>query len=615
MMTEPEVAGARLSLREYAYVIRRFWGFILPYRTKFYLGILMVLLSVPIGQFVLFLTRDVTNRALVPSDLPVDERWRIVVQIALLQAGLFLLSSLLWVFREVLEWYVAMRATFDIRLAYYRHLLRLPLAFLRQRPPGEHLYRATTDMGTPFVDGYDPGVAGMIVRQGPLLLETVYSLGWGAVFLYLIDPILGWTVILYVVPYFIVATWMYSKIRHTQFRFRHRTEQESAVLRDSVAGLRTVKFAGKTTRQRRNFVAAAIRTRRENIRLLFQQTLADQGALWALRFGLNCTVYILITFRVLSGRASIGDWLATFALVTAAQAPLEKFVQIIQKIRVDMVPAQRILETLDVEPEFEDKPDAVVLADVQGRVEFENVSLEYIPGKKSLDGVSFCIEPGQHVAFVGPSGAGKSSMLSLILRLYLPSDGAVRIDGVDTRDLKLESLLIRSGLIPQSTYLYEGTVADNIRFGNVRATDVQVMDAATASGLDAFLAAQPDGLDTVVGEGATISGGEKQRIGIARALVRNPRLFLLDEATANLDPVTERDILAVVERIRHGRTVLTVAHRLKAVVGCDQIVVLDQGRVEGIGTHDELIKDCALYRVLWEQQASGAGTSEVLYGD
>ena len=134
-MTEPEVAGARLSLREYAYVIRRFWGFIRPYRTKFFLGILMVLLSVPIGQFVLFLTRDVTNRALVPSDLPVDERWRIVVQIALLQAGLFLLSSLLWVFREVLEWYVAMRATFDIRLAYYRHLLRLPLAFLRHLAP------------------------------------------------------------------------------------------------------------------------------------------------------------------------------------------------------------------------------------------------------------------------------------------------------------------------------------------------------------------------------------------------------------------------------------------------------------------------------------------------
>lgn len=585
------------------YVLRRFWRYVHPYRSHFFLAILLLLFMVPLSQLALFLTRDVTNEALVASSKTTEERWHIVINIVILQATFTLASAMLWIMREVLEWYASMRASYDLRLAFYRHLLRLPMSFLRQRPPGEHLYRATTDFYKDWnQDGYDPGVAGFIVREIPQLIETVYSLAWGAFFLYLIDPVLMWMLLLYSIPFTVAAHFLYSKVCDAQFAMRHRAEVESAVLRDSIVGLRTVKSMGRDLFQFRKYLMAAVAMRRENIRVLFRTTLAEQGVLWLIRFLFSSGIYIYITIRVMQGHATIGDWLTTFLLLAAAQVPMEKFVQILQRMRIQMVPAKRVLETLDVEPEFEDKPNAVSLAPFHGSLEFRRVDLEYIAEHKSLENISLEIRPGEFIGFVGPSGAGKSSILTLLLRLYLPTRGELKIDGNRIEDIKLDTWLAQIGVVPQSTYLYDGTIADNVRFGNPDATDSQALTACELANVIPFAERQEDGLDTWVTEGARLSGGERQRIGIARALVRNPRLLMLDEATANLDPATEREIMRMIEDIRGNRTIIAVAHRLRAVRNCDRIVVMNEGRISAVGSHEELLVRSDLYRNMWDQQ-------------
>jgi ABC-type multidrug transport system fused ATPase/permease subunit len=592
-----------------------------PYRGKFFLAIALLLLAVPLAQFALFLTRDVTNKALLATNLTVDERWNIVLRIVALQAVFWLASAILSTWREVLEWYSSMRSTFDLRLAFYRHLHRLPMSFLSRRAPGEHLFRSTTDMVSMFratgdgkevamafysndVDPYDPGIMGMIVRTVPMLVETVYGLAWGAALLFLIDPVLSLALVLYVVPFSVISHHMFNRVRRTAFGFKARTEYETGVLRDSIAGLRTLKAFGRLRYQLGNYFATAARTRRRGIQMagemVLTQNLVQGGMKWAFSTG----VYVYVAFRILRGQATLGDWLATFLLVEAAQFPLEKFVQLIQLIRMQLVPAQRVLETLDAKPTLADVPGAVKVPALRGELRFDKVEFAYEEGRPALRGIDVTIRPGEYVGIVGPSGAGKSSLIALALRLYGADGGRVLVDGHDLREVQLQSYLDQVGTVPQLTTLYTGTLADNILFGNPWATEEELWNAVRLSGIEGFANRMPDGIFTEVEEGGSLSGGERQRVGIARALVRNPKILFLDEATASLDPATEDAVLRSVDGLRQGLTIVSIAHRLKAVVGCDRILVMEAGRVVQDGSHQELLTQDGLYRRLWEEQAS-----------
>lgn len=592
-----------LSITGYFRVLRRFWTYVKPYKSKFILVFLLLILSVPLTQVAIFLTRDVVNNALVASGKTVADRWAIVLRIVTIQSLFWFAGAILSTMREVLEWYTSMRSTYDLRRAFYRHLHCLPLQFLRTRPAGEHLYRSTIDFGKPDGDGYDPGVMGMITRQFSQLVEQAYSVVWGGIFLYLINPMLGYLLTLYMIPYVLVGWWSYDKVRLAYFRQRHREEYETAVLRDSVASLRTLKSMGRTQFQLRRYAHAAVRTRRRAMELLWWQTIADNAALWSVRWVFNGLLLAYTSLLVINGKLTVGDWFASTALLAAVQLPLEKFFLLVQTLRRDMVPAQRILETLDVEPELGDKPNAHELGPIQGLVEFKDVRFSYEPGKEVLHGVSFVVQPGQHVGFVGPSGAGKSSVLNLLLRLHAPDSGQICVDGFDTMDVALETLLDQTSVVPQSTYLYDDTIAGNIRFGDPRADEETFDRAVRESGVADFAARRTEGLETEIGEGATVSGGERQRIGIARALIRSPRILLLDEATANLDPHTEGDLLATLKEVSVGRTTITVAHRLKAVKSCDLIFVMENGQIVETGTHAQLVRADGLYARLWRSQA------------
>ena len=609
-----------LPPREALRLLARFWPFVRPYRGKLFLSLALLLFAVPLGQFALFLTRDVTNGALLATNQTVDQRWATVVRIVELQAVFWLASAILSTWQEVLTWYGSMRATFDVRLAFYRHLVRLPLGTLQRRTPGEHLYRATADMVSMFrtindgreigmaaysndVDPYDPGVMGMIVRIAPLLVGTVYSLLWGAALLFLIDPVLSLFLAVYIVPFALVSSAMFRRARRTAFGAKRRTETEMGVLRDGIAGLRTLKAFGRLDLGKRRYYAAAARARRRTVRLLGEMVQTQQLAQAGLKWTFSTVVSVYVVLRILNGKATIGDWVATFLLIEAAQLPLETFVQLFQVVRLQLVPAERVLETLDAPLRLADRPDAVPMPPLAGALIFEGVEFAYEVGQPVLKGIDLEVRPGEYLGIVGPSGAGKSSLVNLALRLYGADAGGVRYDGQDVRDVRLDTLLAQTATVPQVTAIYEGTILDNVLFGDPWASPGSVERALDLSGVAAFAARQPQGIDTPLGEGAAISGGERQRVGIARALVRNPKVLFLDEPTASLDPATEDAVLKAIDGLREGLTILSIAHRLKAVAGCDRIVVMEAGRIVQQGAHAELVARDGLYRTLWEEQA------------
>lgn len=612
---------------------RRLWAVVRPYRGKFFLGICLLLLAVPLGQFAIFLTRDVTNQALNTSNLTIQERWNAVIRIVTLQALFWLASALLSTWREVLEWYVSMRSTIDLRLKFYRHLHSLPMSFLSKSGPGAHLYRATADMVSMFrvgnrietstpagqmppeskevqatyyysndVDPYDPGVMGIVARSMPLFVETLYALGWGTALLYLIDPVLSLLLVLYIIPFAIVSYFSFNKVRHSAIVFKSGVEFELAVLRDSIAGLRTIKAFGRNALQLKHYYRAAGDARRSGIQmyvsLVKAQGLLQQGMRWTF----TTIVYIYLARRIVVGQATIGDWVATGLLIEAAQMPLQNVVQLTQLVKMQLVPVRRIFETLDTQPTLVDIPLATVLPLLHGELTFKDVTFGYRQDEPVIQNLSLTIKPGEYLGIVGPSGAGKSSLINLALRLYRPDSGEIIIDGNDLDGVRLESYLDQVATVPQSTFLYTGTIAENVLFGNPNATDEDLRLALDLAGATQFLTEHADGVNTNVYETAPISGGERQRIGIARALIRNPRILFLDEATANLDPGTEDSVLRTIQRVRQGMTVVTIAHRLKAVTNCDRIIVLDRGQVVQSGKHSDLVRQPGLYQALWRLQ-------------
>lgn len=612
---------------------KELWMIVRPYRGKFFLAICFLFLAIPLSQFALFLTRDVTNQALNASSLTIQERWDTVLRIVGLQAIFWLASSVLSTWREVLEWFVSMRATFDLRLKFYRHLHSLPLSFLTQFTPGAHLYRSTADMVSMFrvgnrvetstpagqmppeskevqmtywysndVDPYDPGVMGIVARSVPLFIETLYALGWGMFLLSLIDPVLSLMLLAYIVPFATVSYFAFNRVRHAAFEFKDGIENEAATLRDSVAGLRTIKAFGRTAQQMRKYFAAAGGARRKGvilgIELVKAQNLKQQGMRWLFTF----TVYIYLANRIVQGQATIGDWVATALLIEAAQMPLQNFVQLTQLFKMQLVPIRRIFATLATEPTLVDPPGAPELPPIRGELSFDRVEFAYQPGVPVIRGLDLSVKPGEYLGIVGPSGAGKSSLVNLALRLYGADSGHVRVDGHDVREIQLASYLAQVATVPQSTFLYTGTIAENVGFGNPEATEDDIRRALDLAGATPFLALRPQGIHTEVAETAPISGGERQRIGLARALVRNPKILFLDEATAALDPATEDAVLSTIQGLRGDRTIVTIAHRLKAVTACDRIIVLDHGQFVQSGTHEELVNQPGLYQQLWRQQ-------------
>jgi len=498
--------------------------------------------------------------------------------------------------RDVLFARVAQRALRVLARETFEHIHALSLRYHLQRKTGG--LSRIIERG---VKGVEFLLRFLLFSIGPLILELVFV---GIVLVTVFDirylGVIAVTIFIYVVFTFKVTEWRVN-IRKQQNRADTEANQKAI---DSLLNFETVKYFSAEEREAqrydtsmRAYANAAVKTTNSLGFLNFGQSVLITTGL--------VTVMIMAAIGVENGTLTVGEFVGVNTYMIQLVLPLNFLGSVYREIRQALVDMGQMFSLLSQPPEITDKPGAPDLKVTGGEVSFKNIDFFYDDNRQILHGLDLCVGPGQTIAVVGPSGSGKSTIGRLLFRFYDVSGGALEIDGQDVRDVAQSSLRALIGVVPQDTVLFNDTVGYNIAYGREGATRQDVESAAKAAQIHDFILSLPDGYDTQVGErGLKLSGGEKQRVGIARTLLKNPPILLLDEATSALDSETEQDILESLRAMGKGRSVITIAHRLSTVVDADKIVVLEKGQIKEQGTHAELLVQNGRYAAMWQRQHS-----------
>ncbi|HEU5325345.1 MAG TPA: ABC transporter ATP-binding protein [Candidatus Limnocylindria bacterium] len=614
---EPDLTRRPGSERQ---TLRRIAGFFRPYRGRLTVIAVLILITVSVGVVNPILIKLVLDNLLPggPQDL----------DLLYLQVGLMvvlpIITSAIGVWQSYLSNVVGQRVMEDLRLALYRHLQWMPLRFFTETRTGEIQSRISNDVG---------GVQSVVTDTAASLLSNFATVATTVIAMLVLD----WRLTLLslgLLPVFAYITYRVGKVRREVSTLTQRSLAEVSAITEeslSVSGILLSKTFGQQE-------ASIERFRRESRRLGDLQIRGQMIGRWF--FALIGTffsimpafVYLLAGSLIIGGdtNISIGTIVAFTTLQSRLFFPLGQLLNVQVEIQGALALFDRIFEYLEMEHDITDAPDAVALAPatMRGEVRFDHVTFRYpvaaaqlhaaietaeaeaegraVPTQIqpfALEDISFTARPGQLVALVGPSGSGKTTSTYLIPRLYDVDAGSVSIDGVDVRGIRLESLGRVIGFVTQETYLFHDTVLANLRYAKPEATMEEIEEAARAAAIHQRITELPDGYDTVVGErGYKLSGGEKQRVAIARVLLKDPRILILDEATSALDTVSERLIQAALQRLMEGRTTIAIAHRLSTILRADQILVMQRGRIVERGTHDELLRHEGLYARLSAEQ-------------
>ena len=567
--------------------LRRVLGLFRPYGMRLGAVLSLIVLSAGLGIISPFLLRAILDTALPERDS------------ALLTAlvggmiGIAIVTGILGVYQTLLSNQVGQRVMHDLRSAVYRHLQRLSLAFFTRTRTGEVQARIASDIGG--VQSVVTSTATSIVANATTVLASVaamFALDWR-----LAAFSLG------LLPFFILLTRRVGAQRKEITTTRQRTIADmSSLVQESlsVSGILLGKTTGRSD-------ALAERFQGESERLADLEVRQRMAGRWVMASIQTTFAIMPAAVYWLAGQAWVGPavTIGTVVAFTTLQARLFGPIMSLLNVQIDVQTSlalfDRIFEYLDLPVEIHERRDPVALdrRALLGEVSFEDVSFRYDPTRWTLRGVSLTVPRGTMTAIIGETGSGKTTLGYLVARLYDVDEGRVAIDGVDVRDLSFASLADTVGVVSQETYLIHASVRENIRFARPEASDEEVETAARAAQIHRVIASLPEGYDTVVGErGSRFSGGEKQRIAIARTLLRNPPILVLDEATSALDTDTERAVQEALDRLGEGRTVIAIAHRLSTVRDADQIVVLDEGRIVERGSHDELVERGGRYAAL-----------------
>ncbi|WP_416915890.1 MAG: ABCB family ABC transporter ATP-binding protein/permease [Roseicyclus sp.] len=500
---------------------------------------------------------------------------------------------------------VAQGALRQLALETFNHIHALSLRY--------HITRKTGGLSRIIergVKGVDFLLRFMLFSIGPLLVElllTAIVLGLYFDLGYMVVLIV--TIVLYVWFTFTVTEWR-VKIRR-EMNAQDTDANQKAV--DSLLNFETVKYFGAEAREAERYDRAMAGYEGAAIKTALSLAVLNFGQSVIITAGL-VIVMVMAAIGVQQGDLTVGDFVMVNAFMIQITIPLNFLGTVYREIRQALVDMGEMFDLLEQPREIADKPDAPELRVAGGEVRFEGVRFAYDPSRPILKGLDFTLKPGETVALVGPSGSGKSTIGRLLFRFYDVTGGAILIDGQDLRDVTQVSLHDAIGVVPQDTVLFNDTIRYNIGYGRAGATDAEIVAAAKAARIHDFILSLPEGYDTAVGErGLKLSGGEKQRVGIARTLLKDPPILLLDEATSALDTETERDIQNELRMMGQGRSVITIAHRLSTVVEADQILVLEAGEIVERGTHDELLARGGRYASMWarqmaeEEEAEGGG--------
>ncbi|CAN1512685.1 ATM1 ABC-type transport system involved in Fe-S cluster assembly, permease and ATPase components [Rhabdaerophilaceae bacterium] len=496
--------------------------------------------------------------------------------------------------REGLFAKVAMNAVRQLALRTFTHMHRLSLRF--------HLERKTGGLTRVLERGRD-GIEELTRMTLMTLVPTVVEFALViAVFAIAFD----WRYVVTVMVMIVIYLWFTVKATQWRMEIRRRMNDSdtdaNAKAVDSLLNFETVKYFGAETRERARYDLSLAQYEKASIKTYTSLAFLNTGQ--AVIFTLALTLCMAMSAAdVVSGKNSVGHFVMINALMIQLYQPLNFMGMVYREIKQAIIDIEKMFDILNKNAEVEDAPDAKALVVPQGHIRFENVKFHYMPERAILKGVTFEVPPGETVAIVGPSGAGKSTLSRLLFRFYDVVDGSISIDGQDIRTVTQASLRDAIGIVPQDTVLFNDTIAYNIGYGRAESDREAVERAAGLAQIDPFIKQLPDGYQAQVGErGLKLSGGEKQRVAIARTILKGPPILVLDEATSALDSYTEKEIQDALERISRGRSTLVIAHRLSTVVNANRIIVLDSGVITESGTHDELLAKGGLYAGMWNRQ-------------
>jgi ABC-type multidrug transport system fused ATPase/permease subunit len=575
-----------MSAVPYRRTLARLLSFLRPYKRGLVISIVLAIGSQAAQIALIWVTgRGVIDQALVDHDT--TQLWLYVGAIA----GLGLASSVLMLGRRLISGKQALDVEMDMRQGIYSHLVRLSFGFYDRHQTGQLMSRATVDLqGVRFFLGY-----GLI-----FFFQNILTVASVTVVLFFFEWRLA-LVVLAVTPFIVALAYRYSHVAHPTLRdVQQKLADVATVSEENIVGVHVVKAFAQEPAEEEKFrgrnealFAQTIRANRQRatyVPLLSFVPLLAQAAV--LLFGARMVAH---------GSLTVGSFVSFNLYLALLVMPLRSLGMWIGQAQRATASGERIFQVLDEPEEIADKPAAVELPPGEGEIRLENVSFSYLPGRPVLERIDLALDAGTTLALIGHTGSGKTTLASLVPRFYDVDTGRVLVDGVDVRDVTLASLRREIGVIPQDPFLFSTTVRENIAFGRPEMTDAEIERVARLAQAHEFVERLPQGYETVIGErGITLSGGQRQRVAIARALAVDPRILILDDATASVDATTEAQIRVGLREVMSGRTTLIIAHRLSTIALADEIVVVEEGRIAARGTHDELFETSSVYREIYE---------------
>jgi subfamily B ATP-binding cassette protein MsbA len=520
-------------------------------------------------------------------------RYHLLGRVILIYVGIVILGQIISSASGFWMNVAGMRILHTLRMALYDHFQRLSLSYYDNKRVGDLTSRVTGDVSQ--LESMIVNTSNQLARQifgVALALYYMCTYNWKLAMLVLIPvPILG------------VSLYFFTRrVRLIYRKIRDAFGELSAKLMENLSGIRVIKAFNREAQERASMESISLRVYNENIRASRMSTrfypainvISTMGTVIVLGVG---------TWLISRGQFTIGAMTAFLMYVSNFYQPVGDFIRTFDSIQRALASGERIFEVLDSKPEVEDPIDPVALPSIEGRVEFEHVCFRYATGEEVLHDISVIAEPGQRVALVGHSGAGKSSFINLIPRFYDVTAGRILIDGTDVRRVRQSDLRAHIAMVLQETFLFNGSIKENLRFGDPEASDEKVIAAAKAANAHEFVERLEDGYETQIGErGIKLSGGQKQRLAIARAILADPKILILDEATSSVDSESEYLIHQALDRLMVGRTTFIIAHRLSTIRSADTILVLESGNIVEHGEHEELVEADGRYAQMYRQQ-------------
>lgn len=568
--------------------LRRMFQYVYPYRWRLALALLCLAVSSGIGLVMPLAIRNLVETVKDASSTAALDK----VAIGLM--GVFIAQMVFNYIQGYFLTYVGERAVADLRIEVYSHLQRLSLAFFSERRVGELTSRVTNDVTV--IQGIGTNAVAAFLQNGITFIGS---------FIMMIN--LSWqltAITLLLIPLLIVLAIIYGRrIRSMSTEVQDRMAEASSVLEETISGVRIVQSFAREPYEVERFSGAiehafSASMRRTKTRAQFVPIVSFSG------FGALVFVLWFGGRQVLNGTMQLGDLIAFLLYAAVIAGSLGTFTSLYSQLQEALGSTARVFGILDTAPEIASKTNAINLPPIEGEIYLEDVSFNYGEAATPvLSNINLKVEPGEVMAIVGPSGSGKSTLVNLIPRFYDVTAGRITVDGFDIRDVDLPSLRSQIGIVPQETLLFSGSIADNIRYGNLDAPMEAVIEAAKAANAHEFISNFEDGYESIVGErGIKLSGGQRQRVAIARALLKNPRILILDEATSAMDSESEGLVQEALERLMQGRTTFVIAHRLSTVKNATRIAVIEAGKVTELGSHSELLAQAGTYARLYQLQ-------------